>query len=962
MTCIYRFQGAGQTINSLAAPGESGFNDIGCAVSGSVSGSAESEDRLTFNAVNLSNGRSLKTLKPLARPPVVGLTSFAAPHWKIKPNTYPASGSDTVTGPWSLRFYVRTPDNPATNFSFLSFVDSSSGSSVTNVSFVRANVSSTQRYTVAGSSTPYVIANINKFYRFEVQADPNRTKNLIWRIYNEDDTVPVHGGQESRPSVAWQEMRFGWLIDTVFALDIGEVELHDDYDLGGQFKSSPKDGVTPASTSATGSPSYGVIIPAKYNYNENTSETTPKYVTNPEFSASYTYNYASSPANYNRRLDLYIPTGTPPEGGWPIVCWAHGGFFVYGTRKDLPTNWRNDLLGRGYAVATIQYVKSADDLVFDYDPYGTNDLGGRYPSYIIDFKRACAWLRDTNNSAWQINKNKMIAAGFSAGGYIALAAAMSKNLDDDGYGNKLRIKEAQKLGTTVAPWADNYTGEDPSFIGCISYAGPVDMDLLNNWDPTYPRSVGATRNFAYRWFQGLHAAPDRSVVASNYPAQSIVGMIQRNSQANLCPVAYVYGTADYTCHWEHRLALKNALTGIAPYTEIETPCHHDQVNVIYNIEEDIAWFDSVTNPPAVSQQLPDPDADYDLYRQNVEASTYVKSSISSSFSILKKTDPQVVPTFYNSIQTVDNVSTISWTQSGTLDITDGPLSIEYLIVGGGGAGGSINGSTSSVPCAAGGGGAGNVLYSERFTLESGKYNIAIGDGGNGDIGYRGQTGSSTTAFGLTALGGGGGGGVGGFATGANGGSGGGAALVAPAVGNVAGGTGSGGFSGGSTNGTGRYAAGGGGAVSIGSGSSTGSGGYGKWFKSVVYGLGGQGGDSQINANGSTNLSSYGGGGNGASKLTSDGIARNGSAGRSGTVIIRWRIPSGTMTVDPIPTQNIIYRVAELDNNGNVLRVLLGPSVQWFDENFGGIWVALSQAQSNVGVGWYTNNGSSFQSP
>jgi hypothetical protein len=97
--------------------------------------------------------------------------------------------------------------------------------------------------------------------------------------------------------------------------------------------------------------------------------------------------------------------------------------------------------------------------------------------------------------------------------------------------------------------------------------------------------------------------------------------------------------------------------------------------------------------------------------------------------------------------------------SGTLNVTSAFGTCELIVVGGGGSG---NSGSSSGP----GGGAGALYWNTAFTMPSGatSYSITIGAGGpaqpaslsvaDSDTQYRGGT---TTAFGITAIGGGSGG-------------------------------------------------------------------------------------------------------------------------------------------------------------------------------------------------------------
>ena len=383
-----------------------------------------------------------------------------------------------------------------------------------------------------------------------------------------------------------------------------DIEIHDDYDLGGQFTSNPTS-PTAASTSATGAPSSNPSVAAAYNYNSGTNKTDPAatLVAGTDYTAHTDLDYTTA-GTYNRKLNLYVPTGTAPTDGWPVVVWAHSGFFTNGSRTDLPSAWRDDLLGAGYAVASVEYVLSSVDAVSPYDDYGGGgNRGGRYPSHIVDYKRAAAWLRD--QTTYDLDGDRMFATGYSAGGYLALGAVTTRDLSADSDGNPMSLSACT---TASKPWSDGYTGSDPVFLGCFVYAAPVELDLAADWDPTYP-DAGGTLNAGYRAFQGLlttgGSAPDA-------PETSIADHIDLNA-SKLCPIAYVRGTADYLVHWEHQEALAAAITAnnssipAAPagnkYTEYTTPNNHERAAVIYDDSTIINWMDALLEasyPPIVS--------------------------------------------------------------------------------------------------------------------------------------------------------------------------------------------------------------------------------------------------------------------------------------------------------------------------------------------------------------------------
>ncbi len=96
---------------------------------------------------------------------------------------------------------------------------------------------------------------------------------------------------------------------------------------------------------------------------------------------------------------------------------------------------------------------------------------------------------------------------------------------------------------------------------------------------------------------------------------------------------------------------------------------------------------------------------------------------------------------------------------------DGPLTVDYIVIGGGGSGGAGDPGAYS----GGGGGGGTVHVRTGHPITNGTFPVEVGKGGtnlpNGDLDYnpsgKGQPGFASTCFGLTAPGGGAGGAAGG---------------------------------------------------------------------------------------------------------------------------------------------------------------------------------------------------------
>lgn len=127
------------------------------------------------------------------------------------------------------------------------------------------------------------------------------------------------------------------------------------------------------------------------------------------------YVYASSP-DEDMQLDIYFPRAAPPPGGYPLIIWLHGGGWILGSK-------RQDVFVRhfpqyGYAVASIEYRLAG---------------GAPFPAQMADVRTATWWLWK-NAKALEINPDRMMVAGQSAGGHLALLLAYTQGEEKRGWG------------------------------------------------------------------------------------------------------------------------------------------------------------------------------------------------------------------------------------------------------------------------------------------------------------------------------------------------------------------------------------------------------------------------------------------------------------------------------------------------------------------------------------------------
>jgi predicted acyl esterase len=106
---------------------------------------------------------------------------------------------------------------------------------------------------------------------------------------------------------------------------------------------------------------------------------------------------------------LYLPTGTPPQGGWPAAMLFHG---LGGTRASMAPIATGFLANQGYAVLA-------------YDARGHGQSGGEVtldgPREIADLRAAFDWFTTRPD----VSDTRVGAIGFSYGGGALLRAAVS---------------------------------------------------------------------------------------------------------------------------------------------------------------------------------------------------------------------------------------------------------------------------------------------------------------------------------------------------------------------------------------------------------------------------------------------------------------------------------------------------------------------------------------------------------
>ena len=113
------------------------------------------------------------------------------------------------------------------------------------------------------------------------------------------------------------------------------------------------------------------------------------------------------------RLDLYLPHGTPPAGGWPVLMAIHGGGWRKFSKDEYGPSVAGMVVPKGIAVVAMNYTLSAPG-------------APSWPANFEDVRNAVRWAR-ASAGAFDLDPDHFAAIGESAGGH--LAALLGTNPD-----------------------------------------------------------------------------------------------------------------------------------------------------------------------------------------------------------------------------------------------------------------------------------------------------------------------------------------------------------------------------------------------------------------------------------------------------------------------------------------------------------------------------------------------------
>jgi len=159
------------------------------------------------------------------------------------------------------------------------------------------------------------------------------------------------------------------------------------------------------------------------------------------------------------KLDLYLPMGTPPPGGWPAVVAFPGGGWRWASKTQYGSSV-GQLAKYGFVVAVADYT------------FASSTPGSHvWPRNFQDARNAVRWVR-SSAARLKTHPDEIAAEGVSSGAHLASLLGT--------YPAGPVLADSPPSGPTAA----GTSAEDPARVeAVVDFYGPVDLTALYNNAP-----------------------------------------------------------------------------------------------------------------------------------------------------------------------------------------------------------------------------------------------------------------------------------------------------------------------------------------------------------------------------------------------------------------------------------------------------------------------------------------------
>ena len=233
--------------------------------------------------------------------------------------------------------------------------------------------------------------------------------------------------------------------------------------------------------------------------------------------------YAEDPA---QKLEMFVPAGTAPAAGFPLVVFFHGGGWHEGNPHDY--RWvARALAEKGYATALVGYRLNE---------------AGRFPAMLQDSAAGTRWAL-AHAAEHKIDPTRVVVMGHSAGAYNASMLS----LDRQWLGREGVPEGTVKGAVVLAGPADFYPFDKTSSINAMGHwPRPQDTQPINFVRADAPPMllVHGTKDTIVRPRNAIILA--RKLTEAGVPTQAVL----IEGRAHIAMVVTFAHPLDY---WDHRV-------------------------------------------------------------------------------------------------------------------------------------------------------------------------------------------------------------------------------------------------------------------------------------------------------------------------------------------------------------------------------------------------------------------------
>lgn len=240
------------------------------------------------------------------------------------------------------------------------------------------------------------------------------------------------------------------------------------------------------------------------------------------------------------RMDIYYQVKDAP-----VIVYIHGGALIFGSRRDLTEAQVDHFKTAGFNVISIDY-RLAPETKLD--------------EIIKDVRDAIVWIKTRTSEWYDMDTERLILMGSSAGGYLSLLLGTMPDLKPIG------IISMYGYGDILGDWY-----AEPSQF--YQKKKLVDLNTAQQFVGKYGTTDGSTDRFMYylycrqhgNWVEkisGVNRLEDLDTLKTFNPIDNI--------DASFPPTIFVHGDSDTDVPYEQSVLMHQRLKSLGIKTELVT--------------------------------------------------------------------------------------------------------------------------------------------------------------------------------------------------------------------------------------------------------------------------------------------------------------------------------------------------------------------------------------------------------